>query len=73
LRGSGKITDECNTVFFLSRDLRDEASADDKSKFFIAVKKHRRKGELVNTYIKFDKGDFHDDPQHFATESWWNK
>lgn len=60
LRGSGKITDECNTVFYLSRDLRDEAEEYEKKYFFIQAKKHRRKGQLANVSIYFDKGEFSD-------------
>jgi hypothetical protein len=60
LRGSGEVPDECNTVFFLSRDLRKEANDEEKAKFFIQAKKHRRKGQLKNACIYFNQGSFSD-------------
>lgn len=74
LRGSGKITDECNTVFFLSRDTREDATVEDKEKFFIQAKKHRRKGQLVSTCINFKEGDFYDISRPWeSAEHWQNK
>ena len=61
LRGSGKVPDECNTVFYVSRDCDPDVSDEDKAKFFIQAKKHRRKGQLVSTCLYFDKADFYDE------------
>jgi replicative DNA helicase len=73
LRGSGKITDECDTVLFLSRDIREGISDDEKAKFFIQAKKHRRKGQLLTTSIKFVEGGFEDNHEPWKTPEWWSE
>jgi replicative DNA helicase len=70
MRGSGKITDECNTVMFVARDTRDDISDEDKSKFFLQVKKHRRKGQLASAVLDFRAGEFFDIAPHLTPEFW---
>jgi hypothetical protein len=55
---------------FVARDTRDDISDEDKSKFFLQVKKHRRKGQLASAVLDFRAGEFFDIAPHLTPEFW---